>query len=70
MGGYESSLPGELEPLVRDHSGGARILMVLLETGHLTVSGGQFDWGGHLNMGLTGSNVRGSIWLYAGTSVP
>ena len=36
---------------MRDHSGGARILMVLLETGHLTVSGGQFDWGGHLNYG-------------------
>ena len=25
--------------------------MVFLETGRLTVSGGQFDWGGHLNYG-------------------
>ena len=48
MGGVDNSLPGGLEPSVRDHSGGARILMVLLETGHLTVSGGQFDWGGRL----------------------
>ena len=51
MGGYESPLLGGLEPSVRDHSGGARILMVFLETGRLTVSGGQFDWGGHLNCG-------------------
>ena len=43
--------------------------MALLESGRLTVSGGQFDWGGHLNMGLVGSNAGGSIWLYAGTSV-
>ena len=54
MGGYESPLPGGLEPSVRDHSGGARILIVILETGHLTVSGGQFDWGGHLLKGNGG----------------
>ncbi len=46
MGGVESFFLGKLEPPVRDHSGGARILMVILEAGHLTVSGGQFDWGG------------------------
>jgi hypothetical protein len=34
---------------VRDHSGEARILMAILESGRLTVSGGQFDWGGRLN---------------------
>ncbi len=51
MGGVESSFPEELEPSVRDHSEGARILMVFLETGRLTVSGGQFDWGGHLLKG-------------------
>ena len=33
---------------MRDHSGRARILMAILESGRLTVSGGQFDWGGHL----------------------
>ena len=48
MGGVEGFLLGKLEPTVRDHSGGARILMAFREAGRLTVSGGQFDWGGHL----------------------
>ncbi len=51
VGGYEDFLPGKLEPTVRDHSGKARILMVILESGHLTVSGGQFLWGGDLIKG-------------------
>ena len=51
MGGYEDFLPGKLEPSVRDHSGEARILMVILESGHLTVSGGQFVWGERLIKG-------------------
>ena len=55
MGGVDSSLPGELEPSVRDHSGGARILMAILESGRLTVSGGQFDWGGRLLKGNGGA---------------
>ena len=50
MGGVESFFPEKLEPSVRDHSGEARILMALLESGRLTVSGGQFDWGGRLNL--------------------
>ncbi len=54
MGGIESFFLGKLEPTVRDHSGGARILMVFLEAGHLTVSGGQFDWGGRLLKGNGG----------------
>ncbi len=54
MGGVESFFLGKLEPTVRDHSGGARILMVFLEAGHLTVSGGQFDWGGRLLKGNGG----------------
>ena len=54
MGGYEGSLPGELEPSVRDHSGRARILMVIFESRHLTVSGGQFIWGGCLLKGNGG----------------
>ena len=54
MGGVDSSLPGGLEPAVRDHSGGARILMAILESGRLTVSGGQFDWGGRLLKGNGG----------------
>ncbi len=37
-----------LEPSVRDHSCLAKILMVLLESGHLTVSSRQFYWGGIL----------------------
>ncbi len=54
MGGVESFLSGKLEPTVRDHSGGARILMAFLEAGRSTVSGGQFDWGGHLLKGNGG----------------
>ncbi len=61
MGGYEGKLLGLLEPTVRDHSGRARILMAFLEAGRLTVSGGQFDWGGHL---LKGTEVcKGSLRL-------
>ncbi len=51
MGGVDNFLLGKLEPTVRDHSGKARILMAFLEAGRLTVSGGQFDWGGHLLKG-------------------
>ena len=40
--------PGKMEPFLRDHSERAKILIVILESGHLTVSGGQFDWGGRL----------------------
>ncbi len=61
MGGYEDFLPGKLEPPVRDHSGEARILMVILESGHLTVSGGQFFWGGSLIKGNWARN--GSLSL-------
>ena len=51
MGGFEGFLPGKLEPSVRDHSGKARILMVILESGHLTLSARQFFWGGRLLKG-------------------
>jgi len=51
VGGGEGFLPGKLEPSVRDHSGKARILMAILESGRLTVSGGQFFWGGSLIKG-------------------
>ena len=51
MGGYENSFSGELESSVRDHSIQAKILMAILESGRLTVSGGQFDWGGRLLKG-------------------
>ena len=54
MGGVEGFLLGKLEPTVRDHSGGARILIAILESGRLTVSGGQFDWGGRLLKGNGG----------------
>jgi len=51
VGGVEGFLPGKLEPLVRDHSGKARILIVILYSGHLTFSGGQFLWGEDLIKG-------------------
>ena len=48
MGGFEGFLSGGLEPSVRDHSEKGKILMAILRSGRLTVSGGQFDWGGRL----------------------
>ena len=54
MGSIEVSLVGDMELTVRYHSGEARILMAFLEAGRLTVSGGQFDWGGHLLKGNGG----------------
>jgi len=53
VGGDEGSLPGGPEPSVRDHSGRARVLIVFFETRHLTVSGGQFSWGGNGNQTLS-----------------
>ena len=55
MGGVEGFLLGKLEPTVRDHSGGARILMAFREAGRLTVSDGQFFWGGNLLKGNGGA---------------
>jgi hypothetical protein len=63
VGGDEDFLPGKLEPTVRDHSGEARILIVILESGHLTVSGGQFFWGGSLNL-LMGLLLRNKKFQY------
>ena len=54
MGGNEGILPGMLEPKLRDHSGRARVLMVIFESRHLTVSGGQFSWGENLLKGNGG----------------
>ena len=48
MGGVEDRISVLCEPSVRDHSERARILIVLLESGYLTVSGGPFFWGGCL----------------------
>ncbi len=48
MGGDEVILLGIAEPLVRYHSERVRNLIMFLESGHLTVSGGQFNWGSYL----------------------
>ena len=49
MGCKDSFLSGKLEPSVRDHSPRAKALKLLLESGQLTVPGGEFVWGGRLN---------------------
>ena len=54
MGGYDTGFLELVEPLLRDHSGRARILMAILESGRLTVSGGQFVWGERLLKGNGG----------------
>jgi len=51
VGGVEGFLSGRSEPSLRYHSERARMLMVFLESGRLTVSGGQFFWGGILLKG-------------------
>ena len=48
MGGIDKSFSEGFEPILRDHSGKVKILKILLESGYLTVSGGQFHWGGDL----------------------
>ena len=48
MGGIDIKFLDLIEPTLRDHPKRARILIGLLESGSLTVSGGQFDWGGDL----------------------
>ena len=48
MGGVDDFVSGKSEPIFRDHSGKVKILKILLESGYLTVSGGQFHWGGDL----------------------
>ncbi len=54
MGGVDTRFSDLVEPSVRDHSEKARILIVLLESGYLTVSGGPFFWGGILLKGNGG----------------
>ena len=48
MGGIDDIFSGILELLVRYHSGKVRNLKTILESERLTVSGGQFYWGGSL----------------------
>jgi hypothetical protein len=52
VGGDEGKFSDLFEPSVRDHSGRARILIAILESGCLTVSDGQFVWGEFLESGL------------------
>ncbi len=51
MGGIDVKFLDFMEPKLRDHPKKARILIGLLESGSLTVSDGQFDWGGDLLKG-------------------
>ena len=54
MGGVDNKFSGLFEPSVRYHYQRARILIGLLESGSLSVSGGQFVWGGCLLKGNGG----------------
>jgi len=51
VGGIDIKFLDLMEPKLRDHPQRARILIRILESGSLTVSGGQFDWGGDLPKG-------------------
>jgi len=53
VGGVDIKFSDLMEPLVRDHSKRARILIGILESGSLTVSDGQFDWGGDLTVKIS-----------------
>ena len=54
MEGIDTLVPAGVEPPVRYHSRRARSLMAFLQSGPLTVSGGQFYWGGSLLKGNGG----------------
>ncbi len=54
MGGVDLNFSGLSEPSVRYHSRRVRSLIAFLESGRLTVSGGQFYWGGSLLKGNGG----------------
>jgi hypothetical protein len=55
VGDIEVFLVGNMESMVRYHSGEARILTRTRISGSRTVSGGQFDWGGRLLKGNGGA---------------
>ena len=57
MGGIDIKFLDLIEPTLRDHPKRARILIGFLESGSLTVSGGQFDWGGDLKAGLCNREI-------------
>jgi hypothetical protein len=45
-------VPGKVEPFLRDHSERVKILIVILESGHMRASGGYFFWGGNFVLQL------------------
>ena len=55
MGDIEAGTLVSVESTVEYHSFHARILTGDHESGHRTVSGGQFDWGGRLLKGNGGA---------------
>ena len=55
MGDLEAGTLVSVESSVEYHSFHARILTGGPESGHRTVSGGQFDWGGRLLKGNGGA---------------
>ena len=54
MGGAETALSGAVEPTLKYHPCYVSCLTVTRESGHGTVPGGQFDWGGLLLKGNGG----------------
>ena len=48
MGGVDALLLGSVEPTLKYHPCYVSHLTVTRESGHGTVLGGQFDWGGRL----------------------
>ena len=62
MGGLEVPALAGMEPTVKYHPNNSRILILALESGQMTVPGGQFDWGGsrqNSNDGVQGSPQDG-----------
>ena len=62
MGGFEALLLGSVEPSLKYHPWCVSHLTVTRESGHGTVLGGQFDWGGLLpnsNGGVQRHTQRG-----------
>jgi hypothetical protein len=54
VGGCEALIPVRAEPTLKYHPGHVSHLTMTRESGHRTVLGGQFDWGGLLPKGNGG----------------
>lgn len=61
MGDFEVRTPVRMESSLKYHPEYDLALTLTLESGQRTVSVGQFDWGGLLNLGHVNGNVDNAL---------